>query len=171
MRPRSGDKIRQNINSADLSQGSLAQQKQAGLRLLRQKESTKHLANVVDNCSPARRCNSRYCPTCSNPKRHGPGRHIAEHQILKWDHSNYVPPAAGALSNNYQVRSGQKAAIDFDGLPLLMLHCVTINLAISPVEADLVHLTRMYRSRLRRALAGLSGDAMVRGKFDVVLKN
>ncbi len=62
-------------------------------------------------------------------------------------------------------------AQQFDGLPLTMLHAVTINFALAEVGDSLANLCARYKKALRKALMqNLNHGAIVRGKLDVALK-
>ena len=58
----------------------------------------------------------------------------------------------------------------FAGLPLILLHCVTINLALVALDGNLRAEADTMRQRLRRALSKLSDGHIVRGKLDMALK-
>ncbi|EEE37141.1 hypothetical protein RKLH11_977 [Rhodobacteraceae bacterium KLH11] len=58
----------------------------------------------------------------------------------------------------------------FVGLPLILLHCITINLALEAVDGDLKEVSDEMRRRLRRAMSKLSDGHIVRGKLDMALK-
>ncbi|MFV1602327.1 MULTISPECIES: hypothetical protein [unclassified Phaeobacter] len=58
----------------------------------------------------------------------------------------------------------------FVGLPLILLHCVTINLLLVALDGSLNGELEKLRARLRRALNRLSPGNIARGKFDMVLK-
>ena len=59
----------------------------------------------------------------------------------------------------------------FDGLPKILVHAVTVNLALVDTNTgDLREVQERYRRRLRHMLDGLNEGGIVRGKFDMVLK-
>lgn len=58
----------------------------------------------------------------------------------------------------------------FAELSLILLHAVTINLALVHLDDNLELILKVYRRRLSKALRRLSRGSIVRGKFDMVLK-
>ena len=90
--------------------------------------------------------------------------------MIKAGQCNATGTTSGNLSSNYRVRAGQRMVEPFVGLPLILLHAVTINLALCSLDDNLKELLDRYRKALRRALKRLNSGAIVRGKFDIVLK-
>lgn len=58
----------------------------------------------------------------------------------------------------------------FVGLPLILLHCITINLSLVALDGNLKAEADKKRQRLHRALSKLSDGHIVRGKLDMALK-
>lgn len=93
------------------------------------------LLNTLAQCGHSFRCNSRHCPKCSNPRSSRSKRRTAE--ALKTKSGNVVVTTTDTKSNEYRVRGGQRMVTAFEGVPLCMCHCMTINLGLVPVMGTL----------------------------------
>lgn len=162
--------IRNNHKCDQLSNKGLKNQKETVFHILDGRPEYAALVDPVKKCTPRHRCNSKYCPHCSNPRNRTSKRQAKpDHQITEGA-CNGTSTALGTLSSNYQVRGGQTMIAPFVGLPLILLHCITINLALVALDGNLKAEADKMRQRLRRALSKLSDEHIVRGKLDMALK-
>ena len=121
----------------------------------------------VLGCSRTYRCNSKYCPFCSNPRSVKAKRKIDDGSYqMPYKH----PATVNKKSNNYRERAGQRQMGPFHGVPTAMTHCLTVNLALEPIEGDLKTALDRYRPRIHRVMNRMTSGATARGKFDIALK-
>ena len=127
------EKLRRHNRNHKLNHGTVYQQKVAGLELLeRQYEKTgeKWIGRIIRKvlgCSRTYRCNSKYCPFCSNPRSVKAKRKIDDGSYqMPYKH----PATVNKKSNNYRERAGQRQMGPFHGVPTAMTHCLTVNLAL-----------------------------------------
>lgn len=162
--------IRQNYRNIELMSKVPDRQKAAALQVLEDSGKHPEIVARVNGCSQRYPCNSKWCPKCSNPRTCSRGRALHGDQFLTPGQSNLTTTATGSLASNYRVRSAQKKAMPFDQINLILLHIITINLGMVSIDGDLSSSVKWYRKRIKRALRRLSKGAIVRGKFDMVLK-
>ncbi len=162
--------IRNSHRCEQLTSKGLKNQKETIFHILDGRPEYAALVDPVKKCTPRHRCNSKYCPHCSNPKNRTSKRHVQQERQITKGACNGTSTALGALSSNYQVRGGQTMVAPFVGLPLILLHCININLALEDVEGDLREAADEMRKRLHRAVSKLSDGHIVRGKLDMALK-
>lgn len=163
--------VRKSTREKKINNGSLPQQKKAMLPILREHEDTRHLYEIVKKCSAKHRCNSKWCPTCSDPKLRPGNRKIRGKKILTRRECNLTRSKTGGKAHNYQVRAGQTMAHDFDGLPAILLHPITINLALVGLDENLGDIAKKCRKELNHTLRQFGEDSIVRGKLDFALKS
>ncbi|WP_299779491.1 hypothetical protein [uncultured Roseobacter sp.] len=164
------DKIRAVHKCTELTNRGLPKQKEAALSVLAQHREFDHITQKVQSCTRKRPCNNKWCTTCSNPRKRRSKRHLKSDRRLTQNACNGTSTALGALSSNYQVRGGQRMVEPFVGLPLILLHCITINLALVALDGSLCDEIERIKRRLRKALNRLTPGHIARGKFDMVLK-
>jgi len=163
-------KVRRNLRNQSIATGVPTKQKDMAIKVLDESGLYPEIVKKVRSCSRRYPCNSKWCDQCSNARRTRYKRYVAQEDMLKEGRCNATGTALGTLSSNYRVRAGQRMVKHFDGLPLILLHAVTINLALCDLDENLSELVGWYRKQLRPALARLNTGAIARGKFDMVLK-
>lgn len=167
-------KMRQAIdqihNNWSLSCGGLDQQKLAALNELSKHPEFYPTIRKVSKCNKKHPCNNKWCHVCSNPKKRSGQRRIEPERRLVHRACNRVDTKQGVLSSNYQVRGGQRMVDPFVGIPLILLHPITINIALISLEGNLHEEAAYHRKRLNKVLKEISPDGWARGKFDIALK-
>lgn len=164
-----------NVSSKSIANGSEYVRKTTARKILRwvfkrtKEPYIGEILTIIDGCQKNRRCNSAWCPQCSNPRASRSKRKTVEQEpLLTSDIARLT--TTDARSNEYRVRGGQRMMSAFDGLPLVMCHPVTINIKLVHVDGSIAEYLEKIRSRLRRMLDKMSAGAICRGKFDIVLK-
>lgn len=159
------------ITSRALGTGSLNSQKEAILSVFRRLAPyDMKIANIVsevDSCSSYRRCNSKYCPRCSNPRRRWGKRYSGRSNKLRYGYCNNVPSKRGRFSSNYQVRGAQKIIEPFEDLPLCFMHAVTVNLGFIPISGNLCDVSKPFKKRLKKCHIKLSDGSIIAGRLDI----
>jgi hypothetical protein len=159
-------KIKRKYLNEKLSTGSVKDQKLAGLQILRETDGLRHEAERVSKCTTNLRCNSKYCPTCSNPRASKSFRRVKSSR----QRNNSGKGSTARRSGEYRVAAGFRMISPFDGVPRVMMQCVTINLALVPVSGNIRVEISKWRKKLRQLFGTFSYGVIVRGKFDFVLK-
>jgi hypothetical protein len=162
--------IKKAENLRDINCGILRHQKRAMNHVLAQQPQFAEIVEKVKSCTSRHPCNSQWCPTCSNPKSSNLSRRLLPNESLNSSTCNQTYIARSGDPKNYRLRGGKRMAEPFIGLPLAMLHCVTINLALCPIDGNLKETLPLYRHRLRRLLKRFNSGAIARGKFDIAIK-
>lgn len=159
--------LRKKVWSQSISSGHLDKQKQGILAALKKHNPYRHAK--VQACNSKHRCNDQVCPTCSNPKRSANRVLQDGHQTVSGVAGHYRT-AGGFTAKNYQVAGGSRMAKPFVGLPLILIHPVTINLGMVEVTGNLKIVAKIFRKRLQKLFRKDFPDGIVRGKFDLAFK-
>ncbi|MEP0942227.1 MAG: hypothetical protein ABJH63_18605 [Rhizobiaceae bacterium] len=163
------------VMSKRIVSGSEYVKKNSALQILKRDHKTAiipyvaEVLNRVEMCQKHHRCNSPWCPTCSNPRASKSKRKNVK-QTLPQTQGLACLTTTQAKSGEYRVRGGQRMMTDIEGLPLVMCHPVTINVMAVPVNGSIGGSLNDVRIRIRRMLDRMSNGAICRGKFDIVLK-
>lgn len=163
-------RLRTKKQETAINAGRLCDQKIAMLEILAEKPEHCSTVSKVMNCGDPYPCNSKWCPICSDPQLRKDGWRYSDQLKHTKYKCNAVGTKRGMRSGNYVVNAGQRMAEPFDGLPLSLLHAVTVNLTLIPEGGSLETAVIDYRNRLKSTLKNLNPEAIVRGKFDFVLK-
>ena len=148
----------------------MGRHQRAAIDVLESDPRFSHIAVKARACNPRRRCNLKYCPKCSVPRAGIEYRQLPENFSVTPGVADSIQPKCGGLPYNYRARGGCRMSLPYDGLPSVLIHLVTINLALVPLDGNLKGFVTRYRKYLIRLFRKWFPGAIVRGKFDIVLK-
>lgn len=158
---------RKKIWSQWISSGHLNEQKRGILAALNEHDPDRHAKVLL--CNSRHRCKDQVCPTCSNPDRTA-NRVLQQGRQTVSGVAGHFHTAGGLIAKNYQVAGGIRMAEPFEGLPLILIHAVTINLGLVEVTGNMKVVAKRFRKRLQKLFRNDFPNGIVRGKFDLAFK-